>query len=174
MKVLFNIIVLTGLWIALWGDLSAGNVLGGVLVAMVVLAIAPIGRATAPLSARPIAVTRLGLRFLWDLVVASIEVSAVVIRPRTVVESTIVAVPLSTASETIATIVANMVSLTPGTLTLDARHDPPTLYIHVLDARHRDRVIADVQALENRVSRALGVARPSGPIAHLGHEESAP
>jgi multicomponent Na+:H+ antiporter subunit E len=166
--------MLTGLWIALWGDLSVGNVIGGVLVAIFVIVVAPVDRRSATLSVRPFALAGLALVFLWDLIVASVEVAGLVIRPRAKVEPTIIAVALSTTSDTIVTIVANMVSLTPGTLTLDARHDPTTLYIHVLDARRRDRVITDVHALEARVVRAVRTHRPRETVAlRGGAEESA-
>ena len=44
-------------------------------------------------------------------------------------------IPITTGLQK-ATLIANAVSLTPGTLTLEVRREPPTLYVHVL---HLDR-----------------------------------
>jgi hypothetical protein len=46
------------------------------------------------------------------------------------------------------TLLANAVSLTPGTVTLEATEDPPTLYIHVLHLKTVEAVRADVRNLE--------------------------
>jgi hypothetical protein len=54
--------------------------------------------------------------------------------------------------------VANAVSLTPGTLTLDVDPDPPVLYVHVLHLRDVDRLRREVAPLELLVTQAFGTA----------------
>ena len=68
----------------------------------------------------------------------------------------IVAVPLRGCSDAVATLIADAISLTPGTLTLEVRRDPLTLYVHALDTRDVEQVQRDVRTLEVLAVRAFG------------------
>ena len=52
--------------------------------------------------------------------------------------------------------VANAISLTPGTLTIEVATDPNVLYVHVLHLHDIDAVRRDVTRLERSVLRAFG------------------
>jgi multicomponent Na+:H+ antiporter subunit E len=66
-----------------------------------------------------------------------------------------VSVPLATTHPTIIAGVANMVSLTPGTITIDVAMDPTTLYIHVLHFESAARTRADIAMLERYLVAAV-------------------
>ena len=55
----------------------------------------------------------------------------------------------------VATVVADAISLTPGTLTLDVRARPPMLDVHVMGPMRPDEVEADLRSLEALVLAAL-------------------
>src|SRR5690606_30126752 len=129
-----RISMLVGVWLALWGDVSAANVLSGILVATAVtFGFAAVRSGTVVV--RPLRVARFVLLFVYKLIEASLVVARTVVAPRHRIHSGIIAVPLQDCSDAIATLVADAISLTPGTLTLDVRRQPLTLFIHALDVR---------------------------------------
>lgn len=71
--------------------------------------------------------------FLKELVVANWAVARLVIRPRLRVRPGIIAFPLELEGDLEITLLANLITLTPGTLSVDLSPDRKTLYIHTLD-----------------------------------------
>jgi multicomponent Na+:H+ antiporter subunit E len=68
----------------------------------------------------------------------------------------IIAVPLDVKSDTGITVFADMVTLTPGTTSIDVSDDRKTLFVHALDAPDIDRSSAELKSsLEARVRRVL-------------------
>jgi len=148
---------LVAFWVALWGEVTVANVVGGVLIASLVLLVAPLPRPLrGELVMHPVGIAIFVAFFLRELVKASAVVALIVVRRPSSVSPGIVAVPLSSDSDALTTIVADAVSLTPGTLTVEVDSDPPVLYIHVLHLIDVDQVKADVATLERHVTRAFG------------------
>jgi multicomponent Na+:H+ antiporter subunit E len=67
----------------------------------------------------------------------------------------VIAMPLDAQTDGEITIVANLISLTPGTLSLDVSSDKKVLYIHVMYLDDRDAVIRSIKALEARALQVL-------------------
>lgn len=94
--------------------------------------------------------------FLRDLVKSSIEVAIAVLSPRDAAEPRFVTVPLHRARTGLEiTMVANYITLTPGTLTVDVSADGRTLLVHSLLAGDSSEATrADIQGgIEPRVTR---------------------
>lgn len=142
-------------WLVLWGSLTTANVLSGVAVAVGVLLI-PLPARDARFAFRPLPAVRFVAYFAWQLVRASVVVAIEVATPRNRIRTGIVAVPLRGASDALVTLVADAVSLTPGTLTLEARRDPPTLYVHVLHLHDVEQVRRSIRRTEVLAVRAFG------------------
>jgi multicomponent Na+:H+ antiporter subunit E len=109
---------------------------------------------------RPWNALRLGVLFFWDLTSSSFAVARAVLSPSDPSQPRFVAVPLTQAKTDLEiTMVANYITLTPGTLTIDVSADRGTLLVHSLLAGDSgDGVRADVQdSIEPRVMR---VTRP--------------
>jgi multicomponent Na+:H+ antiporter subunit E len=155
MSRLVRVLLLAGIWVALWSDVSAANVLSGLVVGTAIVLVFDAGR-SGHVVVRPVRAARFLLFFLWKLVVASVVVARTVIVPRDRVHTGVVEVPLSGCSDALATLIADAVSLTPGTLTLEVRPDPLTLYVHTLDVRTVEQVRHDVRTLEVLAVRAFG------------------
>jgi multicomponent Na+:H+ antiporter subunit E len=147
-------------WLALWSDLSVANVASGIITAGVVIALFDSWRPGAVV-VRPVAVARFALHFAYKLVQASLVVARTVVAPQHRIHAGIVAVELSGCSDAVATLVADAVSLTPGTLTLEVVRDPLTLYVHALDVRDVEHVKAEVRKMEELAVRAFGPGRPA-------------
>jgi multicomponent Na+:H+ antiporter subunit E len=150
--VLWSIVV----WVALWGDLTVANVLWGGSLGLGTLRLLPVTHQPHRVPVRPLPAVRFVLLFLWSLVRASAIVAWEVVTPRNDINEGIVAIPLQTDSPGLVTLLANSVSLTPGTLTLEVRPEPPTLYVHVLHLRAVEDVRADIHHLEEVALAAFG------------------
>jgi len=153
-----TVVWLSVVWVFLWGDLSVGNVLSGVLIALAVttgLRMAPIdfhGRL------RPLGVVRLFARFGVDLVRASFEVSLIALRPRYVPHGAVIGVQLRSHSDLYLTMVAELTSLVPGSLVVEAHRLTGMLYLHVLDVEQSGGIEKARQSVldqEERVMRAF-------------------
>lgn len=146
-----------GVWAALWSQLTYANVLWGLVVGAVTVLLAPPAVRRHTVVPRPLRVLHLAASFAWALVRASAVVAWEVVTPGSRINQGIVAAPLRTRSPGVITLIANMISLTPGTLTLEVREQPPTLYVHVLHLRTIEQVRADIRRLEDLALSALPV-----------------
>jgi multicomponent Na+:H+ antiporter subunit E len=151
--------VLVAVWVLLWGTLSWANVLGGLVVAVVVLLVFPLPPVAFAGRLSPLALLRFAGRFLRDLVVASAQVAWLAVRFGYTPRSAIIAVPLCIRSDLNMTAVAEAVSLVPGSLIVDADPAAGVLYIHVFGVRDRvevERFRHSVLDLEARIIAAVG------------------
>lgn len=99
---------------------------------------------------------RLILFFLWDLLVSSLQVTWDVITPVQKSRPGIIAVPIDAETDIEITTLANLVSLTPGTLSLDLSSDRKTLYVHAMFVENPDDLRRDIKdGMERRVLEAL-------------------
>ena len=76
--------------------------------------------------------------FLWEVIKANIDVAYRVIHPRLPINPGIVKVKTKLKSDTALTFLANSITLTPGTLTVDIDRDNNALYIHWIDVKSKD------------------------------------
>jgi multicomponent Na+:H+ antiporter subunit E len=152
-----TIVALVAMWIALWEGLSWANLISGTLVACAVVLIA------GQISPRPVQNFRIvpALRYLVTfaklLIVASYQVVVAVLRPSRI-QPGIVAMPLQHVSDAVVTLVANSITLTPGTMTLETERDGDTaiLYVHAIDLSDVEAVRNDVRLLEKLAIAAFG------------------
>jgi multicomponent Na+:H+ antiporter subunit E len=84
--------------------------------------------------------------FLWELLVSAVRVALIVLQPnvRASLRPAIIAFPLSVKSDVEITLLANLITLTPGTLSVDVSDDRSALYVHVLHLKDRDRLVAEI------------------------------
>ncbi len=176
---LMTLIVLVLVWMALWGSASLIVILLGALVSAAILLLFPLPTMYFRFGLHPWRTLVLIGRFLWDVVVASLHVGWLAVRPR-LPASTVTRVRLASDSDLLEALTGMAVSLVPGSLIIDADSDTRTLTIHVLDAEQQSvEDFADqVLAQEHRIRRALGddadasmtsrQARGSGPVSGRG------
>lgn len=79
----------------------------------------------------------LGLRlfvfFLKELWLANWAVTKKVLAPRLITRAGIIAYPLGLQNDILITLLANMITLTPGTLSVEVSPDRHFLFVHILD-----------------------------------------
>ncbi|GAA4900372.1 multisubunit sodium/proton antiporter MrpE subunit [Actinomycetospora succinea] len=155
-------------WVLLWGTFSWANVLGGLVVALVVLVVFPLPPAPGRSWLRPGPALRTLRRFVADLVVSSLQVawqSLEALRPGRPIRSSVVAVRLESSSEFVMAMAVEILSLVPGSLVIEARPEERTLYAHVLGADDAEAVAAfraQVARLEADLVEALGRPQAAG------------
>jgi multicomponent Na+:H+ antiporter subunit E len=94
--------------------------------------------------------------FVQELVSATLDTIRAVLGDSSRLKPAIIAVPLDVKSDTGITVFADMVTLTPGTTSIDVSDDRKTLFVHALDAPDIDRSSAELKSsLEARVRRVL-------------------
>jgi multicomponent Na+:H+ antiporter subunit E len=155
-------------WILLWGTWSWANVLSGVTVALVVMLVLPLPPVVGGTRVRPLPLLLYIGHFLVDLVVSGAQVAWRAIGPGGVRQGAIVRVQLRADSDLLLTVVAETVSLVPGSLVLDLDREEQLIAVHLLhvdDLADVERQKADVLAIEERIVRAFGTA---DDIAALG------
>ncbi|MEV5890604.1 Na+/H+ antiporter subunit E [Nonomuraea fuscirosea] len=142
-------------WVTLWGDLSAGNVLGGVVTGLVVTWLLPLPVLDPGIRLHPVGLVRFLLWFGWDMVASTVRVVFWVAHPGRPPAQQVL-VPLRTSSEAMTVIIMVALSTVPGSLVLEAF--PKALMLHVLGRPGdvADAVRADVTRLESRVVAAFG------------------
>ncbi|MFE5307763.1 Na+/H+ antiporter subunit E [Isoptericola sp. NPDC056573] len=152
------LVLLTAVWVLLWGDLSWANVIAGAVIASAVLTLFPLPAIDMQGTVRPWRAVVLVARFVADLFVASFEVAWKAVRPGPAPHGAIVAVRLRNPEDAYLTITAVMSSLVPGSLVVEARRSTGVVYLHVLDidgSGGAEAVRRDTLALEERVLRAF-------------------
>ncbi len=120
-------------WVALTGNYEAGNFVIGFVLAYLVLQLTQHSKAAT----RYVTNLRLGLIFtlffLKEMVVSSLRVAFKVLSPNMNLHPAVVAIPLDVKSDATITLLGNLITLTPGTLTLDVSTDRTTMYVHTMD-----------------------------------------
>ncbi|MFH1907602.1 MAG: Na+/H+ antiporter subunit E [Chloroflexota bacterium] len=139
-------------WAALTGEFSPANLLIGFGLGYLILLAAR--RALGPSSYFGKVRQAMGfaLFFLWELLLANLRVAYDVLTPRHHMQPRVIAVPLDAQTDAEITALANLISLTPGTLSLDVSSDRRVLYIHVMYASDAEAVRREIKdGLEQRL-----------------------
>ncbi|SEA67224.1 Na+/H+ antiporter subunit E [Rubrimonas cliftonensis] len=149
-------LLLAGLWAALAGAFTPANLVMGFAVGFVALwAAKPLFAREDGYFLRAPRLTWLAAVFLYDLVVSSLAVAAEVLRVRPRNRPGIVATPLDARSGAELLTVSSLVTLTPGTLSLDVSDDGGTLYVHGMFVEDAEELRGSVAALKAPVRRAF-------------------
>lgn len=117
-------------WVAVTGSLTPGTLLTGFILGYIILGFAHRGEGSSRYFGKVFKAVSFALFFAWELFISSLRVAYDVLTPRHHMRPGVVAIPLEILSDGEITILANLVSLTPGSLSLDVSGDRRVLYIH--------------------------------------------
>lgn len=132
MKVLLTNIVLAIVWIFLTGHFTYVNMIFGFIIGYIVILISqPQEGCNNYVKRFPIVISFLFF-FLWELIKANIKVAYDVVTPTNYMKPGVVSYNLEANTDLEITLLMNLISLTPGTLSLDVSFDRKTLYIHAM------------------------------------------
>lgn len=96
----------------------------------------------------------------WEILKSSFQVAFAILFPSKGVKPGFLAIPIDLKSDWAIAVMANSITLTPGTLTVDISKDKKTLYIHCLAIENPEgfkRAIKEV--FENKIKRLEGKRR---------------
>lgn len=147
-------VVLTIFWMAVTEAFTLENFLVGFAISFLLLLLA------RPLFDAPSRryftlawkLPRFVLLMLWEVVLSSLRVAQAVLSPRLPIKPGIIAYPLEVKSDLEITLLANLITLTPGTLSLDVSSDRKVLYVHGMFVDDPQKVIESThESLEKAV-----------------------
>lgn len=145
------------IWVLAWGSPSPANVLGGLVVAAVLITVAP---DTWPpgrrLRVRPLAVARFTAYVVAKAIESNVVITREILSRRSRIHTGVVAVALPDCSDGLLTLVTNVMALTPGTMPLEVTQRPTVLYVHVLHLHDVEAARAEIRHLADLAYRAFG------------------
>lgn len=137
-------ILLALIWAAATASFSLRNLFVGFVIGYIVLVFAQSAIGPSNYSRRVWQALGLTIFFVWQLILSSLRVAYDVITPAPNMRPGVVAIPLTVETDAEITLLANTISLTPGTLSLDVSDDRKVLYIHAM-------YVDDVESLRHEI-----------------------
>lgn len=125
-------VILALAYVALKGAFTFPNLAIGFLIGYAVLLVTEHIAGRPGYARRVIRILAFALFFTQELVKSNFRVAYDVLSPRPQMSPAVVAIPLDVTSDLEITLLANLITLTPGTLSLDVSTDKRTLYIHAM------------------------------------------
>ena len=138
-------ILLLIVWLLMVRSIAFGQLLlGGVLAVVIPLATHRFWDAQ-PHMKKPRLLLRFVLRVLGDIIVANVQVAWLIVNPWRRLRPHFVEYPLMLENRFTITLLANTISLTPGTVSANLRLDGKSLLIHALDVEDDEALIATIR-----------------------------
>jgi len=151
-------------WMVLQDAYGLGTFLTGVLVGALILWAfpAPVHGLIRPYVRRPGGFLRwlyhaahLLLYYGWQWILGNLQMARLLLRPKLEIAPGILKFPLRARQPAQVALLASLITLTPGTLTLDVADDYGALYIHVVDASDPEAALESCRRIEDLVMEVL-------------------
>lgn len=105
------------------------------------------------------------LLFVKEVITANVDVAYRVLAPSMPIKPDVIELPLRVETDLAVTTIANSITLTPGTLTMDHDEETNTLFIHTISGENRGAVVAPIRNWEDYALRIFDEeASPSDPV----------
>ncbi|WP_431971215.1 Na+/H+ antiporter subunit E [Nocardia sp. bgisy134] len=145
---------LAAVYMALWGDLSIGNLVGGLVVGALIMVALPLPR--IPVSGRLnlFAMAEAAVVSAYYALESSLQIAWFAIRPAPPPVSGVLRVGLSTKSDLVLVLTTDLLNLIPGTMVLEIDRNRCLVYVHVLDVGS-DAAVARFYHQTRRLERLL-------------------
>lgn len=132
-------------WLLMNNSVSAGQILLGLIFALLI----PLGtssmRKSQPTLKRPFTAVKYLLLLMGDIIVSNVEVAIQVLGPIGKITPGFIAIPLDITHDLPITLLASSISLTPGTVSIEVSEDKQWLYVHVLNLVDEAETIARIK-----------------------------
>lgn len=140
------------LWLLLMNDLSGGHVVLGGILAWAIPWFTQSFWPEEMTVRKPLVSLKFVLTVLWDIVIANLTVARLILSPTGGLKPAFMVLPLDVKEDFTITMLANTISMTPGTVSTDLSADRRTLLIHSL---HVDDIDAALTAIKQRYEAPL-------------------
>jgi multicomponent Na+:H+ antiporter subunit E len=143
-------------WTAITGEFSVGGYFTGFLIGYAILwLVRPLFDSSSYLRRFPKFFALAGT-YALELLRANLRIAADVLTPRHRMRPAIVAVPLKASTALEITLLSNLITMTPGSLTLDVSPDRSTMFVHIVYCDDPDQVRKEIsERLEARLLEVL-------------------
>lgn len=148
---------LTLVWVLLWGTLSAANVVSGLAVALVITVLLPLPPVPVEGRLHLVSLLRLVATVAYYLVVSSVQVAWLAIKPGPPPLTAVLRAHLAIKSDLVLALAVNIMNLTPGTIVLEIDQTRRMVYVHVIDVGS-DRAVARFYRQVSQFERLLVAA----------------
>ena len=149
-------ILLAIAWMLLTGELTAENFIEGLIIGYIILWVSKAALGGSKYFKKIPKAISFFFYFVKELIVANLKVAFDIITPKDYMRPGIVAVPLDAETDMEITLLANLITLTPGTLSLDVSTDNKVLYIHTLYLDDTEKFRTEIKnGMEKRLLEVL-------------------
>ncbi|MFP4137744.1 MAG: Na+/H+ antiporter subunit E [Halomonas sp.] len=138
-------ILLLFVWLLMVRSVAFGHILLGGALAVAIPLVTHRFWDAQPHVKKPKLLLRFVLRVLGDIVIANVQVAWLIINPWRRLRPHFVEYPLMLEDRFTITLLANTISLTPGTVSANLRLDGKSLLIHALDVEDDEALIATIR-----------------------------
>jgi multicomponent K+:H+ antiporter subunit E len=138
--------VLFVVWLLLNNSVSAGHLVLAAVLAIVVPWFTEKLHPNRPALKHPATIVRLGLVVLWDIVKSNVEVARRILGPESAIQPRFVWIPLAIRDPHGIVSLASIITMTPGTLSVDVTEDRRYLLVHAFNVDDEAALIADIKA----------------------------
>lgn len=144
-------VTLTIVWLALVNKVTLGNLALGGALGIVVPTITAAYWPDRPKLRRPIAIAEYMLVVLWDILVANVQVAAIILfRRQRNIRSHWIDLPLELTSPEAITVLAGTITMTPGTISATLSADARSILVHCLHTDDPGAVRANIKTRYER------------------------
>ena len=149
-------IVLALVWTVVSGSFTFLNLVFGFLLGAASLYLIRREIGTAGYVSRFFRIGALFLLFIRELLMSAWRVAVLVLRPKMDLKPGIFAYRLKVDRDFEISLLANLITLTPGTLSVDVSEDRSTLYVHAIDCSDPEASRADIaNGFERKILEAF-------------------
>lgn len=141
-------------WVLLWGSFSAANVLGGLALALLITVLLPLPFVPVEGKLHPLSLLRLVLQMAWYLVLSSIQVAWLAVKPGPPPLSAVLRASVAVKSDFVLALAVNVINLIPGSIVLEIDQVRRMIYVHVIDVGS-DRAVNQFYKQVAQVERLL-------------------
>lgn len=157
MNLLLANVLLALAWAGVSGSFGLANLLFGFVLGALALSLIREQVGSVGYFSRLRRVASLAVLFVYELVLSASRVAWLVINPAPMnLKPGIIAYPLKVDRDFEITLLANLITLTPGTLSVDVSNDRTQLFIHALDCSDPESIKEDIaNGFERKILEAF-------------------
>jgi multicomponent Na+:H+ antiporter subunit E len=141
-------------WILLWGTVSAANIVSGLAIALVITVLLPLPAVPVEGRVHPVSLLRLIALVAYELLLSSLQVAWLAIKPGPPPLSAVLRAHLAIKSDLVLALAVNIITLTPGSVVLEIDQVRRMIYAHVIDVGS-DRAVKRFYRQVSQIERLL-------------------
>ncbi|SDK52638.1 Na+/H+ antiporter subunit E [Sediminibacillus albus] len=143
-QILLNILIAV-MWMFMSESYTFSTFFSGYLIGILLLLVLQRFIPDAFYMERVIKVFKLMILFTKELILSNIEIVKLVYKPKLDIKPGIFALPTELKSDWEITLLANLISLTPGTLSIAVSDDNSLIYVHAMHLEDTEAAITDIK-----------------------------